>query len=164
LRSGPILRGAGWGKKSNPKELPFRRTIQPARYVPVTQRLNGQNPVYSGAYWFTNDLPCFGSPSEVSRVPNTEDVLYQRRPALGTAEVVFYHPDHGQTFADLTGDEARAIVDLWAERYRALGARPEVAHVLIFENRGALVGTSNPHPHCQIYAIRRFTGSSNVRS
>jgi UDPglucose--hexose-1-phosphate uridylyltransferase len=53
---------------------------------------------------------------------------------------------------DLTDDEARAVVDLWAARYQVLGARPEVDHVLIFENKGSLVGTSNPHPHCQIYA------------
>ena len=44
------------------------------------------------------------------------------------------------------------MVDLWSERYRMLGSRPEVEHVLIFENKGSLVGTSNPHPHCQIYA------------
>ena len=45
-----------------------------------------------------------------------------------------------------------AVLDTWRERTRALQARVDVAHVLIFENRGAAVGTSNPHPHCQIYA------------
>ena len=54
--------------------------------------------------------------------------------------------------ADLTDDEVCAIVVTWRERSRALQAQDDVAHVLIFENRGALVGTSNPHPHCQIYA------------
>ena len=116
---------------------------------PGNQRLRGENPHYTGVYWFTNDLPCFAPQGPP---PPAGDDLYRTRPALGTAEVVCYHPDHGKTFADLTADEARAVVDLWAERYADLGARPAVEHVLIFENKGALVGTSNPHPHCQIYA------------
>ena len=54
--------------------------------------------------------------------------------------------------ADLDDDEVTAVVETWRERTRALQALDGVAHVLIFENRGAAVGTSNPHPHCQIYA------------
>ena len=54
--------------------------------------------------------------------------------------------------ADLDDDEVTAVVDTWRERTGALQALDGVAHVLIFENRGAAVGTSNPHPHCQIYA------------
>ena len=54
--------------------------------------------------------------------------------------------------ADLDDDEVTAVVVTWRERTRALQALDGVAHVLIFENRGAVVGTSNPHPHCQIYA------------
>jgi len=116
---------------------------------PGNARITGANPAYTGAYWFTNDLPCFGP--DAPRPPD-DDALYRRRPAAGTAEVVCYHPDHGKTMADLTADEARAVVDLWVERSAVLGARPEVRHVLIFENKGSAVGTSNPHPHCQIYA------------
>ncbi len=115
---------------------------------PGAKRLGGvENPRYTGAWWFTNDLPCFGGETGV-----TGDDFYRVRPALGTAEVVCYHPDHGKTFVDLSDAEAAAVVDLWTARYRELGARPEVDHVLIFENKGELVGTSNPHPHCQIYA------------
>jgi UDPglucose--hexose-1-phosphate uridylyltransferase len=131
------------------------RDVDPPAYDPAcalcpgTMRLRGRNPRYTGAYWFTNDLPCFAPDA---RDPLGGDELYRVRPALGTAEVICYHPDHGKTFVDLTDEEARAVVDLWAERYEALGSRPDVDHVLIFENKGALVGTSNPHPHCQIYA------------
>lgn len=116
---------------------------------PGNPRLHGSNPPYTSAYVFTNDLPCFSSES---RHQETGDTLYRARPALGTAEVVCYHPHHNKTFADLTTAEATAVVQLWKERYEVLGARPEVDHVLIFENKGAQVGTSNPHPHCQIYA------------
>jgi len=116
---------------------------------PGNARLQGRNPDYRSAYVFTNDLPCF---SEESRTVETGDSLYRSRPALGTAEVVCYHPDHGKTFADLSEAEAAGVVALWKERTEVLGARPEVDHVLIFENKGPQVGTSNPHPHCQIYA------------
>lgn len=116
---------------------------------PGNRRLRGENPDYTGTYWFTNDLPCFAPDAPGS--PDG-DSFYRTRPAVGTAEVVCYHPDHGKTFVDLADDEARAVVDLWTERYRELGSRPDVDHVLIFENKGSLVGTSNPHPHCQIYA------------
>jgi UDPglucose--hexose-1-phosphate uridylyltransferase len=116
---------------------------------PGNKRIGGRNPPYTGVYWFTNDLPCFaaGVPAATAG-----DDFYATRPARGTAEVVCYHPDHSKQFVDLTDTEAQAVVDLWTARYVALGARPEVDHVLIFENKGALVGTSNPHPHCQIYA------------
>ena len=116
---------------------------------PGNHRLRGENPAYTGTHWFTNDLPCFGPHAPQ---PVESDDLYRVRPAGGTAEVVCYHPDHGRTMADLSIEEATAVVALWAERSAALAARPEVAHVLIFENKGTLVGTSNPHPHCQIYA------------
>jgi UDPglucose--hexose-1-phosphate uridylyltransferase len=115
---------------------------------PGNARLGGVNPRYTGVYWFTNDLPCFSGEAR----PSEGDNFYRTRPASGTAEVVCYHPNHAKTFTDLSDDEAQNVVDLWAERYSRLGARPDVDHVLIFENKGALVGTSNPHPHCQIYA------------
>jgi UDPglucose--hexose-1-phosphate uridylyltransferase len=122
---------------------------------PGVKRLSGaENPRYTGAWWFTNDLPCFGGPTAVAG-----DDFYRARPALGTAEVVCYHPHHGNTFVDLTDDEAAAVVDLWTERYEVLGERPDVDHVLIFENKGELVGTSNPHPHCQIYAGNMVYGT-----
>ena len=116
---------------------------------PGNRRLGGTNPAYAGTFWFTNDLPCFGpdAPAAVC-----DDDLYRVRPAHGTAEVVCYHPDHSRTIVDLSLDEVAAVVDLWADRTAALAERPEVRHVLIFENKGELVGTSNPHPHCQIYA------------
>ncbi len=116
---------------------------------PGNKRVKGENPRYTGVYCFTNDLPCF-DPAATTISPG--DDFYRTRPAQGTAEVVCYSPDHAKTFVDLTDAECASVVDLWTERYRELGARPEVEHVLIFENKGSLVGTSNPHPHCQIYA------------
>jgi UDPglucose--hexose-1-phosphate uridylyltransferase len=68
-------------------------------------------------------------------------------------EVVLYAPEHDATFWSLGAKGARKVVDLWADRSAVLGARPEIAYVLVFENRGASVGATIPHPHGQIYAF-----------
>ena len=90
-------------------------------------------------------------PYEVRCVPN-------RWPALddGRCEIVLYSPEHDQTFAGLGVDGARRVVDMWAQRTAALGARDDVDYVLIFENRGPDVGATIDHPHGQIYAYRRI--------
>ncbi len=119
---------------------------------PGNSRVRGENPPNPGAYWFANDLPTFGPDApDVSDVPDG-DRLYRRRPARGTAEVLCYHPDHSKTFALLAEDQAVDVVALWKARTEILATHPSVNHVLIFENQGSLVGTSNPHPHCQLYA------------
>src|SRR5262249_4939686 len=71
----------------------------------------------------------------------------------GRCEVVLYTPDHDATFSSLGPAGARKVVALWAKRSAALGARPEIEYVLVFENRGAEVGATIAHPHGQIYAF-----------
>jgi len=115
---------------------------------PGNERIKGRNPQYTGSFWFTNDLPVFGAGESVSG----EDPFYRTRPATGTAEVICYHPDHGKTFALLSETAASEVVALWRERTAVLSGRADISHVLIFENKGSAVGTSNPHPHCQLYA------------
>ncbi len=117
--------------------------------APRGRRIATTNPDYRGVFVFTNDLPVF---SPDAPVPDDGDDVYRTRQASGTAEVLCYHDDAARSLADLTDDEMNTIVTTWRERSRILQAKEGVAHVLIFENRGALVGTSNPHPHCQIYA------------
>lgn len=121
--------------------------------APLGKRMHTTNPDYRGVFVFTNDLPVF-SPDAPEPSPGDDlyDDLYRARRAAGTAEVVCYHHDPTRSMADLDDDEVTAVVTTWRGRTRALQARDDVAHVLIFENRGAAVGTSNPHPHCQIYA------------
>lgn len=67
-------------------------------------------------------------------------------------EVVLYHPDHDARFPTLPAEHRRLVVDLWADRTAALGARPDLGYVLVFENHGAAVGATIDHPHGQIYA------------
>jgi UDPglucose--hexose-1-phosphate uridylyltransferase len=76
-----------------------------------------------------------------------------RAPGRGAAEVVLYSPEHDATLASLGEVQVRKVVDLWAERTEALLARPEIAYVLVFENRGAEAGATIPHPHGQIFGF-----------
>ena len=86
--------------------------------------------------------------------PYTVRWFRNRWPAMGDdrCEVVLYTPDHGATLPSLGTSGVRAVIDLWAERTSALGRRPDVAFVLVFENRGAEVGATIAHPHGQVYA------------
>ena len=89
--------------------------------------------------------------------PDPYDVRWfaNRWPAMPgeRCEVVLYTPEHDATFWSLGTTGARKVIDLWAERSAALGARPDVDYVLVFENRGAEVGATIAHPHGQIYAF-----------
>jgi UDPglucose--hexose-1-phosphate uridylyltransferase len=89
--------------------------------------------------------------------PEPYDVRWfaNRWPAMpdGRCEVILYTPRHDATFAELGVDGAHRVVELWAERSAALGARRDIAYVLVFENRGPEVGATITHPHGQIYAF-----------
>jgi UDPglucose--hexose-1-phosphate uridylyltransferase len=89
--------------------------------------------------------------------PDPYDVRWfeNRWPAMpgDRCEVVLYTPEHDATFWSLGTTGARKVIDLWAERSAALGARPDIDYVLVFENRGAEVGATIAHPHGQIYAF-----------
>lgn len=118
---------------------------------PGNARVSGhQNPAYSGVYVFDNDMPCVG-PNAPAELPKPAGI-YRNAPASGIARVVCYTPRHDLALAELEVVEVRALLETWQEQYRELGHRPEVNHVLMFENKGEVVGVSNPHPHCQIYA------------
>ena len=66
--------------------------------------------------------------------------------------MVCYSPKHNLTLAELTINEIQQLLHVWQEQHDELGRMADIKHVLIFENKGEVVGVSNPHPHCQIYA------------
>lgn len=104
------------------------------------------------------NLPSSGCPFCVGGVeaPDPYDVRWFRNrwPAMpgDRCEVVLYTAEHDATFSSLGIDGAVRVIDLWAQRFRELGARDDVDYVLIFENRGPEVGATIAHPHGQIYA------------
>ena len=89
--------------------------------------------------------------------PEPYDVRWfpNRWPAMpdDRCEVILYAPEHDASFWQLGESGARRVIDLWAERSQLLGSRADVSYVLVFENRGAEVGATIPHPHGQIYAF-----------
>jgi UDPglucose--hexose-1-phosphate uridylyltransferase len=118
---------------------------------PGNTRVSGAtNPHYDGTFVFDNDMPCVGP--EAPADPPAPPPPYRVRPASGVARVVCYTPRHDLSLAELPAAQTLALLQTWQRQYRELGARPEVNHVLMFENKGEAVGVSNPHPHCQIYA------------
>ena len=118
---------------------------------PGNTRVSGRtNPAYDGVFVFDNDHPCV-SPSAPDVVAPASP-LYRNRRADGVARVVCYTPRHDLTLAELPREHIVGLLETLQAQYRELGARPEVRHVLMFENKGDVVGVSNPHPHCQIYA------------
>lgn len=107
---------------------------------------DSRNPDYAGTFVFPNDFPALLRESG----PRNDDPLFPSQPATGEAHVICYSPDHAATFATLTPGAAREIVETWCEQSVELGQR--WAHVQIFENKGATMGCSSPHPHGQIWA------------
>ena len=118
---------------------------------PGNARVGGAvNPRYTGTFVFDNDHPCVGesAPRELTRPLG----MYRNRPAAGVARVVCYSPRHDVTLAELDVDSVDALLQTWQQQMRELTTHADVSFVLIFENKGEVVGVSNPHPHCQIYA------------
>jgi UDPglucose--hexose-1-phosphate uridylyltransferase len=118
---------------------------------PGVTRVSGRrNDDYTSTFVFDNDHPCVGldAPRHLDSPPG----IYRNRPASGVARVVCYSPRHNLTLAELGTAEIAKLMRVWQGQYIELGGRDEINHVLIFENKGEVVGVSNPHPHCQIYA------------
>jgi UDPglucose--hexose-1-phosphate uridylyltransferase len=109
-----------------------------------------RNPAYKTTLVFDNDFPAL-----LPDVPDgkcEEGELIVARTERGICRVVCFSPRHDLTIPRMKPEEIRTVIDTWTEQYRELGALPWVRHVEIFENRGVLMGASNPHPHCQIWA------------
>jgi UDPglucose--hexose-1-phosphate uridylyltransferase len=131
------------------KELP--EYVQDCYFCPGNLRVSGaRNDDYRGIYVFDNDHPCVGPDAAEPLAPPPG--MFRNRPATGLARVLCYSPRHNVSLAELKVAEIESLIEAWQEQYAELGSRPEVNHVLIFENKGEVVGVSNPHPHCQIYA------------
>jgi UDPglucose--hexose-1-phosphate uridylyltransferase len=139
------------GEMVNQREAATPEYVEDCYLCPGNTRVSGkQNSQYSGTYVFDNDHPCVGwdAPQELAAPPG----IYQNRPARGIARVVCYSPKHNLTLAELEPREAENLLGVWQSQYRELAAHPDINHALFFENKGEVVGVSNPHPHCQIYA------------
>ena len=110
----------------------------------------GTNPNYENCYVFDNDFPALLK-DEVSSDVAQED-LFKINPERGINRVICFSPKHNVTLAEMQVPEIENVVRVWKEQYLELGAISYINHVQIFENKGSVMGCSNPHPHGQIWA------------
>jgi len=119
---------------------------------PGNQRVGGTaNPGYDGVFSFVNDFSAL-LPDAVPAANAANSPLLVSEPARGLCKVLCFHPDHSLTLARMTPAEIRPVVDAWTQEYQELSAIDWIQYVQIFENRGAMMGSSNPHPHGQIWS------------
>lgn len=136
-----------------------RPAYDPTCYLcPGNSRAGGYvNPAYEGTFAFDNDFAALLPPTDEPAAPASTDPLFWSQPEAGVCRVVCLSPRHDLSLAELAPNEIEAVLSTWADETRALSARPEIAYVQVFENKGEAMGCSNPHPHSQIWATEHVT-------
>jgi UDPglucose--hexose-1-phosphate uridylyltransferase len=120
---------------------------------PGNERAGGtRNPQYDSTFVFDNDFAALIRDVPRGAVSDDGKGLFIAETEAGVCRVVCFSPRHDLTLANIDLTSIRKLVDVWADQYLALGAMPEINHVQTFENRGEMMGCSNPHPHGQIWA------------
>lgn len=137
-----------WQGEAAPPAAPTAPAHDPACHLcPGNLRATGEaNPAYEGTFVFANDFAALlaeGGEAE-------DNSLFETAPATGEARVICFAPDHGATMARLPVSAIGRVVDTWCDLSAELGAKWR--HVQLFENKGAMMGASSPHPHGQVWA------------
>lgn len=115
-------------------------------------RINGEiNPPYKNTFAFQNDFAALLEDIPSGEV-NEVNGLFKAKSERGLCKVICFSPRHDLTIPEMDQEGIRKVVDLWAKEYEELGSRDYINHVQIFENKGSVMGCSNPHPHGQIWA------------
>jgi UDPglucose--hexose-1-phosphate uridylyltransferase len=152
-----------WQGQVEPPPPDTRPAYDPDCYLcPGNPRAGGaRNPEYAGTFVFGNDFAALMPdvpPGEIAEGRAEGSPLLRAVAERGICRVLCYSPRHDLAMPQLSPEELRAVVDAWAEQYAELGAHDWVRHVLVFENRGAMMGASNPHPHGQIWGTSFWPG------
>lgn len=121
---------------------------------PGNERAGGVfNPDYTSTFVFENDFAALLPEGPRGNVSQNE--LFQAEAETGVCRVICFSPRHDLTLAQMELPDIRTVVDLWAAQIEEIGSRPEIGYVQLFENRGAMMGSSNPHPHGQLWGTHR---------
>ncbi|MFC4804351.1 galactose-1-phosphate uridylyltransferase [Filifactor villosus] len=124
------------------------RPDMPKDYCPFCPG-SGKVPEAYDVHKYDNDFPAL---SQDPPFPYSEDsALYKTKTAYGKCEVILYSPEHHASICELSTEHIKKLVDLWQERYEELSKDEKIKYIFTFENRGAEVGVTMPHPHGQIY-------------
>jgi UDPglucose--hexose-1-phosphate uridylyltransferase len=142
-----------WQGEVNPSSGISNVHYDPACYLcPGNERAGGHlTPRYESVFIFDNDYAALLPDSPAPQTAGMPALLRAEQ-ERGLCRVLCFHPDHSLTVALMDEPDIRRVVDAWVEQYKELAVNPAIRHVQIFENRGAMMGASNPHPHCQIWA------------
>ena len=140
----------GQNESVNTVELP---KYDPSCYLcPTNIRANGAvNPAYEECYVFENDFAAMKQ-DEIAFEEIKEDLFFKAKPERGISRVVCFSPKHNLTLPEMPVKAIENIIQTWQKEYTDLGKIDYINHVQIFENKGSVMGCSNPHPHGQIWA------------
>ncbi len=141
-----------WQGKQEDKPSERRPEYDPECYLcPGNERAGGaKNPDYEQTFVFTNDFSALKSATPPEEFKQDDLLIARGEP--GICRVICFSPRHDLTLPEMELQDVEKVVDLWTEEYEQLGARTEINYVQIFENKGQIMGCSNPHPHGQIWA------------
>jgi UDPglucose--hexose-1-phosphate uridylyltransferase len=144
-----------WQGKVEALPGPERPRYDPTCYLcPGNQRAGAAtNPLYTSTYVFTNDFAAL-LPEETTQHPEVQHLfshpMLATEEAFGTCRVICFSPRHDLTLPEMTIAEIKGVIDAWAEQTEELGR--QYRWIQVFENKGELMGCSNPHPHGQVWA------------
>lgn len=140
-----------WQGQNEKISIEKRPSYDPSCYLCAgNKRINGElNPDYKDVFVFTNDFAALQNDSKSFKV---DDGLLKAQSETGICKVICFSPDHSKSLADMTAKEIEQVVFAWQNEYRELGKNDAINYVQIFENKGAVMGCSNPHPHGQIWS------------
>lgn len=141
-----------WQGKTEKAPQPASLAYDPECYLcPGNARAGGiRNPDYDSTFVFNNDFPAL-LPETGANELNQHDLLVAESEP-GICRVLCFSPRHDLTVGSMAAPEIRKVLNVWVQQYQELGSIAGINHVQIFENQGAIMGASNPHPHCQIWA------------
>jgi UDPglucose--hexose-1-phosphate uridylyltransferase len=141
-----------WQGQVEGPSIEDRPAYDPECYLcPGNTRAGGlENPDYTDTFAFQNDFSALLPDVPEGRTDDHELLLSESE--SGLCRVICFSPRHDLTLAEMDVGSIRSVVDLWTQQYEELGARDEINNVQIFENKGATMGCSNPHPHGQVWA------------
>jgi len=147
-----------WQGQTETTAVPAQLTYDPNCYLcPGNTRAGGhQTPAYKETYVFENDYAALRPEEPLAQMDVENAGLLRAETERGLCRVICFDPRHDLTLATMELPSIRRVVDVWAEQAAEIGARPDIRYVQIFENRGAMMGASNPHPHGQIWATEHI--------
>jgi UDPglucose--hexose-1-phosphate uridylyltransferase len=140
-----------WQGKTEQTTTGKRLQYDPSCYLcPGNTRSSGEiNPDYKESFSFVNDFPALMQDGKPTKISNG---LLEAESESGICKVVCFSPDHSLTLPLMPVEDVKKVVEMWKKEYAELGANPDINYVQIFENKGDVMGCSNPHPHGQIWS------------